>query len=80
MVIIMARCCSCDQPLLSGELIREITLEDDTELEIHDTFCNKCLECYVYNVDQLDSREYAFEHITEVDFFPNYKNFRSYSE
>jgi hypothetical protein len=75
----MSKCESCGVPLLPRELFRKIELEDGTEVEIQDNFCNRCLEHYVYRVDDLDYREYAFEHLTENVLFEN-TSFTTYKE
>ena len=56
-------CKSCYVPLSSVEMGDYITLEDGTK--VPETFCRQCVKKYVDRVDDLDSREYQFEHITE---------------
>lgn len=72
----MCRCASCNNPLESHEMIREIELEDGSTKLIVDDWCNSCLGKYVTRVDELDSHSYSFEYETEV-FAGNY---HSYSE
>ena len=73
------RCISCSKPLSPKELFRKVELEDGSFKEILDDFCNTCLNSYVKNIDNLDSREYAFEHVTEYDFSGR-SDFAKYSE
>ena len=73
------RCISCQKPLSPKELFRKVELEDGSITEILDDFCNTCLNSYVRNVESLESREYAFEHITEYEFSGR-GDFAKYSE
>jgi len=57
------RCTSCNDRLSQHEMLREIILEDGSKAP--ETFCRACLTKYVAHVDDLDYREYAFEHKTE---------------
>ena len=70
----MSRCPSCDSILTTAEMCRTLTLEDGTE--VYEEFCNDCLNLYVYQVDDLSTSSYVFEHETEHLF----TNFTSYSE
>ena len=60
----MSRCPSCNRVMDEFEMSRKITLEDGTE--IPEEFCTSCTDKYVYNADELDTKTYAFEHLTEV--------------
>ena len=71
------RCVSCNNPLAPHELFRTVELEDGTTKEIQDDTCNRCIQEYVRNIDNLDYREYAHEHLTEygVQFGTNFKQY-----
>lgn len=70
----MSRCPSCDRILDEWELSREITLEDGKK--VPEEFCTSCLDRYICHPDELDTKTYAFEHLTEI----LYDNFAKYEE
>lgn len=63
----MTRCVSCGQPM--RPTLKE--LPDGTMFE--ETFCGTCMNEYVWNIDSLDTDDYAFQHLVD----PKYKNFRT---
>ena len=67
-------CNSCGVPLTSYEMGDFILLEDGTK--VPETFCRRCVKEYVTEVDDLNTKEYQFEHLT--DMF--YGEFITYSE
>ena len=68
----MARCESCDVPLEGQEIITTLWDGRSNTYTYYETLCGKCLSLYVYNVHTLDSKEYAYEGVTEV--FSQYKS------
>lgn len=58
-----SRCKSCDKIMTAAEMNNDITLEDGTV--VAEEFCNDCLNLYIYRGEWLDTRTYAFEHLTE---------------
>lgn len=75
----MARCESCGRPLTGSELFRKVELEDGSTKEIIDYICNSCLSTYVRNVDELETKDYAFQHLTELSYITS-DNFLHYEE
>jgi hypothetical protein len=60
----MCVCASCGDPMTPFEMSKEIELEDGTK--VPETFCSECLGKYVHNVEDLETKEYAFQYITDV--------------
>jgi hypothetical protein len=58
------------------EIEKEIKIPEGEPIKIIETFCTDCLGKYVHNVEDLVTKEYAFEYMTEL--FNN--NFTKYEE
>lgn len=68
------RCKSCDRILSSYELGLKIELPDGSVVD--EEFCRSCINQYVYRVDELDTHEHQYQHLTDA----RYKNFKNYEE
>ena len=61
-----SRCDSCGVLLDAHEMFRMVEIEDGTKIEIQDNMCNNCIHQYVYAADELPTKDYQHQHITEL--------------
>lgn len=61
-----SRCDSCGVPLEPHEMFRTVELEDGTKKEIIDNMCNSCIHQYVYAADELPTKDYQHQRVTDL--------------